>query len=65
MTPKELKNILKQAEVPCAYYRFEENTKQGPPFICYFFDGGEDRRAVEDGICHMVCFLSVPMVFLA
>lgn len=45
MTPKELKKILKQAEVPCAYYRFEEKTKQEPPFICYFFDGGEDFHA--------------------
>lgn len=45
MTPKELKKILKQAKVPCAYYRFEEGTKQEPPFICYFFDGGEDLFA--------------------
>ena len=42
MTPKEIKDILKQAEVPCAYYRFKEDTKQEPPFICYFFGGGAD-----------------------
>ena len=45
MTPKELKDILKQAEVPCAYYQFKEDTKQQPPFICYFFNGSQDLYA--------------------
>ena len=45
MTPKQIKDILKQAEVPCAYYKFAEDTKQEPPFICYFFDGSEDLYA--------------------
>ena len=45
MTPKEIKEIIKQAEVPCEYYKFAEDTKQEPPFICYFFDGSEDLYA--------------------
>lgn len=45
MSPNEVKKILKQAEVPCAYYRFKEGTGQEPPFICYFFDGSEDLYA--------------------
>ena len=51
MTPKEIKEIIKQAEVPCAYYKFAEDTKQEPPFICYFFDGSEDLYA--DGINYL------------
>ena len=42
MTPKQIKDILKQVEVPCAYYKFAEDTKQEPPFVCYFFGGGAD-----------------------
>ena len=42
MTPKEIKEIIKQAGLPCAYYKFAEETKQEPPFVCYFFGGGAD-----------------------
>lgn len=42
MSPKKIKEIIKELGVPTAYYKFAEDTKQEPPFICYFFGGGED-----------------------
>ena len=53
MTPKEVKELIKQAGVPCEYYKFLEDTKQEPPFICYFFDGGEDLYADNINYCHL------------
>lgn len=31
--------------VPCAYYQFDNDTGQQPPFICFFYDSSADFAA--------------------
>lgn len=45
MTRKEVFDIIKQAEVPVAYYQFSEATAKDPPFICYYYPQNNDFGA--------------------
>lgn len=44
-TREEIKTIVESIGLPCAYYQFQDNTPQTPPFICWFFSEPNDLMA--------------------
>ena len=44
-TREEIKTIVESIGLPCAYYQFQDNTPQAPPFICWFFSEPNDLLA--------------------
>lgn len=42
---EEVKEIIERIGLPCAYYQFQEETSQSPPFICWFFASRDDMLA--------------------
>lgn len=45
MTFAEVYTMINSVGVPCAYYQFDENTGQQPPFICFFYNNSDDLAA--------------------
>lgn len=45
MTRKEVANMVASIGLPYAYYQFDENTAQAPPFVVFFFTGSNDVYA--------------------
>lgn len=45
MTYKEIATMVASTNIPYSYYQFEEGTAQAPPFICFYFDEGNDLPA--------------------
>lgn len=44
MTFKEVADMVKEVGIPTAYYEFEE-TQQGPPYLCFWYDSNNDLVA--------------------
>ena len=44
MTFTEIATMIQGVGVPYAYYQFDE-TGQAPPFICFYYFGGNDFKA--------------------
>lgn len=42
MTYEDIKTMVAGIGLPWAYYEFEEDTAEAPPFICYFFPERDD-----------------------
>ena len=45
MTYQEVNSMIKTAGIPCAYYQFEEESGQQPPFITFYFQDSDDMMA--------------------
>lgn len=45
MTREEVAAMVESIKLPCAYYEFNENTPQTPPFVCWFFSRDDDFKA--------------------
>ena len=42
MTYADAKDLVESFGLPCAYYQFEGNTGQAPPFLCWYFSISDD-----------------------
>ena len=42
MTPQQVNIMLETIGVPVDYYQFKEDTKQQPPFVCFFYGNSND-----------------------
>lgn len=45
MTTQEVNDMVAGFGLPYAYYQFEQNTVQAPPFLCFFFGPSSDFQA--------------------
>lgn len=45
MTYQEISSMIQGIGVPYAYYQFDDNTQQEPPFICFYYSGDNDVKA--------------------
>ena len=45
MTREEVATMIESMNLPCAYYEFNDDTPQEPPFICWFFSVDADFKA--------------------
>lgn len=45
MTTQEVNDLVAGFGLPYAYYQFEQNTVQAPPFLCFFFGPSSDFQA--------------------
>lgn len=45
MTTQEIAGMIKSIGLPFAYYQFDEDTGQQPPFICFFYPQDNDVLA--------------------
>jgi len=45
MTYQEVKELVESLGLPCAYWQFERDTGQSPPFVCWFFTSSDDFMA--------------------
>lgn len=45
MTYTDVSEMLSRIGVPTAYYQFTRKTAQPPPFICYYYERGDDDYA--------------------
>ena len=45
MTYQEIKAMVEDIGLPCAYYQFNKDTAQPCPFICWFFTDDNDVLA--------------------
>lgn len=45
MTTGEVKLMIESVGIPSAYYKFKDNTRQQPPFICFFYGDSTDEIA--------------------
>lgn len=45
MTYKEIAQMISSVGIPYAYYQFPEDTGQQPPFICFYYQNGNDFLA--------------------
>lgn len=46
MTTQEIASMIESIGLPFAYYQFDEDTGQQPPFICFFYP--EDNDVLAD-----------------
>lgn len=42
MTRTEVFEMVESIGLPCAYYQFNDNTPQKPPFVVWFFSSDDD-----------------------
>ena len=47
-TREEIKAMVESIGLPCAYYQFDDDTPQSPPFICWFFSEPRDVMADDE-----------------
>lgn len=45
MTFKQVAKMIHDIGLPYSYYQFDNDTAVPPPFICYFYEGGNDVLA--------------------
>lgn len=45
MTFKQVAKMIRDIGLPYSYYQFDNGTAVPPPFICYFYEGGNDVLA--------------------
>jgi len=45
MTTQEVNTMIESVGIPYAYYQFADDTKQQPPFICFFYGDSTDLAA--------------------
>ncbi len=45
MTTREVNELMAGFGLPYAYYQFEQNTVQAPPFLAFFFGRSDDFQA--------------------
>ena len=45
MTYQEVADMVESIGLPFAYYQFNEGTVKGPPFVCFYYTGGNDFAA--------------------
>ena len=45
MTFKDVAELIDDIGYPSAYYQFDEDTAEAPPFICFFFASDNDVKA--------------------
>lgn len=45
MTYEEIAEMIESIGLPYAYYSFDEETAQAPPFICFFYSETDDQYA--------------------
>lgn len=45
MTSQEVNSMVESVGIPSAYYKFEDDTGQDTPFICFFYGGSNDVTA--------------------
>ena len=48
MTTQEIASMIESIGLPFAYYQFDEDTGQQPPFICFFYP--EDNDVLADNV---------------
>lgn len=51
MTREEVYAMIESIGLPCAYYEFQENTPQVPPFVVWFFATDTDVKADNSNYC--------------
>ncbi len=51
MTTQQINTMLESVGIPCAYYQFENDTGQQPPFICFYFGDSFDLIADNKNYC--------------
>lgn len=42
MTREQVNLMMESIGLPYAYYQFTRETRKAPPFICFFYTGGND-----------------------
>ena len=45
MTYQEIAEMVESIGLPFAYYQFDQNTAQPPPFICFYYPASNDVYA--------------------
>ena len=45
MTYADIAAMVESIGLPWDYYQFEDDTKQAPPYVVYFFEGSDDQYA--------------------
>ena len=53
MTREEIAAIVESMNLPCAYYEFNDDTPQEPPFICWFFSSDNDFKADNENFSNI------------
>ena len=53
MTREEIAAMIESIGLPCAYYEFDDNTPQEPPFVCWFFSASDDMIADNVNYAHI------------
>lgn len=53
MTVQEIRAIIEGFGIPAAYYEFEDDTVQAPPFLAWYFDGDDDFHADDTNYVHI------------
>lgn len=53
MTREEIAAMVESIGLPCAYYEFNDNTPQEPPFVCWFFSSDNDFKADNQNYSHI------------
>lgn len=53
MTREQIAAMIESMKLPCAYYEFNDNTPQEPPFICWFFSVSNDMIADNTNYAHI------------
>lgn len=53
MTREQIAAMIESMKLPCAYYEFNDNTPQEPPFICWFFSASNDMIADNTNYAHI------------
>lgn len=48
MTRAEIKTMVKSIGLPCAYYEFQKDTAQAPPFVVWIFGQNTDVMADDE-----------------
>lgn len=48
VTREEIYTMVNSLNLPCAYYEFQKDTAQSPPFVCWFFSANTDVFADDE-----------------
>lgn len=48
MTRQEIYSMVQSIGLPCAYYQFNKNTPQTPPFVVFFYADNTDFMADDE-----------------
>lgn len=53
MTREKIAEMVESIGLPTAYYEFNDDTPQEPPFVCWFFSRDDDFKADDINYSHI------------